>query len=260
MLQSDLSLSFPFNFGCELELSRTSYHNIGAPEGVCLIALPCELCHVGSCLMVLERRDSVQETSWCPTQTQCMSTCLLANSKGYSDSLKPLRVLMVRMLGHLPHGTQVQGNSGLRSSWHGGLSTWTVSSSLLLLLFGRLHSFPFINVQNSPVQIAKCVTRNSHFNYWRHTDLFLSPLVSEFPGKELTDPISGLASCDQRWDVEKNSEGFNLAKGSIMTSQQWLEDGSCFTNGCSYTKACMASSPLKQHDSRCAARPSYLFG
>lgn len=64
---------------------------------------------------------------------------------------------------------------------------------------------PFFDVRNSLVQTAKHETRKSRFNSWRHPDLFLS-LSFHFPGKELTDPISGLASCEPGWDVEKTSE------------------------------------------------------
>lgn len=61
------------------------------------------------------------------------------------------------------------------------------------------------------------------------TDLFLSLPVSNFSREELIAlvrircPISGLASCDQGWDVEK------VGKGSIVTNQQWLEDGMSYT-------------------------------
>lgn len=82
---------------------------------------------------------------------------------------------------------------------------------LQLLFIGRLHSSPFINVHNSPVQTAKRVARNSHFNSWRGRVCF-SLLVSDFPGKELTNLFSGLTSGDQRWDNVEENPGFNLAK------------------------------------------------
>lgn len=40
-----------------------------------------------------------------PMQTWYISTCLIANDENHSDSLRLLRVIVVRMLGCLPHRT-----------------------------------------------------------------------------------------------------------------------------------------------------------
>lgn len=123
---------------------------------------------------------------------------------------------MVRMLGCLPHRTRVSGNSSASGTAVMKHSTWTGFSSFQLLPT-LLHSFSFFDVEYSPFPIVIHVTRNNHFNYWRHTDLFFS--CSWFPvsqGRNWfiqlgSDAISGVASCDQEWDVKKNSKWLFVA-------------------------------------------------